>query len=502
MNDDFAELIDEPLLEFRYSQKLASPHDGLAMFGPYDADLPSAPKSISFGVVGTENGIEECCDFFKLIGKPIMPQDEKQKISLWPAYPGFSTAFDSILPSIPTKRFALESTKLSEASRDLDPNKRAGTVVDMYIDGIKRLIDFDEHYNVIVCVVPDEIYRNCRPQSIVHEGIGIKTPLKLRNQRAAGQQELFGSFAQEHYLYSVDFRRQIKARSMEYGVPIQILRESTFFKGKTDESTRGLTPLTDRAWNLSVGLYYKSGGKPWKLASARDGVCYIGIAYRRTGKEPGSKTACSAAQMFLDSGDGIVLMGEQGKWYSPETKEFHLNRHAARRLLSNVLNTYQKLEGKPLTEIFLHCRSTIDDEEFAGFNDACPKGSRLIGIRVRKQRGVTARLFREGKNPVLRGTWWKQNDNSCLLWANGYKPRLKTYDGWETPLPLRIDIQHGSGDIRQVAVDILSLSKLDFNSCKFSLSEPVTIGFSDAVGEILVSNPTVTNANPKFKFYI
>jgi hypothetical protein len=40
-------VLDEPRLEFRYGQGMADPHDGLSLFGPYDAGLPSQPKNIS-----------------------------------------------------------------------------------------------------------------------------------------------------------------------------------------------------------------------------------------------------------------------------------------------------------------------------------------------------------------------------------------------------------------------------------------------------------------------
>ena len=69
-------------------------------------------------------------------------------------------------------------------------------------------------------------------------------------------------------------------------------------------------------------------------------------------------------------------------------------------------------------------------------------------------------------------------------------------------MPLRIDIQHGEADIVQVATDILSLTKLNYNACKLGDSQPVTVGFSDAVGEILVSNPDIKTRRPQFKFYI
>ena len=39
--------------------------------------------------------------------------------------------------------------------------------------------------------------------------------------------------------------------------------------------------------------------------------------------------------------------------------------------------------------------------------------------------------------------------------------------------------------------DIFGLTKLNDNACRLGDAEPVTVGFSDAVGEILIANPTV-----------
>jgi hypothetical protein len=67
---------------------------------------------------------------------------------------------------------------------------------------------------------------------------------------------------------------------------------------------------------------------------------------------------------------------------------------------------------------------------------------------------------------------------------------------------MRIDIQHGDAPIERVAHDIFGLTKLNYNACQLGDSEPVTVGFSDAVGEILISNPTIEIRRPNFKFYI
>src|SRR5260370_9043326 len=167
--------------------------------------------------------------------------------------------------------------------------------------------------------------------------------------------------------------------------------------------------------------------------------------------------------MFLDTGDGIVFKGEFGPWFSPEEKECHLDRANAKRMMAGGLETDAEQGGDEVSEIFLHSRSTINREEFAGYKDACPAGVKIVGVRVRADfNGV--KMFRPGEWPVIRGTFWELNECTVYLWASGFKPSLLTYDGWEAPTPLRIDIEHGEADIEQVAADIFSLTKLNYNT--------------------------------------
>lgn len=493
-------ILDEPQLEFRYNQRMQDPHDGLSLLGPFDFDSPSHPESITYAVIGTPKGIELFERWSYLMSKPSITAEEDNPI-LWPSFPGFDAAFGSKWQNLTAWSYPIERTNLLENTRSNDPYKRAYQVVNKYLNGLRIGRKRDEVFDIFICIVPDEVYTNCRIKSRVPDGIGPKISKRELDLKTRGQIDIFDSFEVDQYRLSNDFRRQIKARAMSYGVPIQIIRESTLTTIKNKSQIRQITSMSDRMWNLSTALYYKAGGKPWRLSTARDGVCYIGLAFRIATKAIYGKTAVCAAQMFLDSGDGIVFLGEYGPWYSPENKQFHLDENAAYNLLSGVLNTYQELEGKELKEIFLHSRSTINDEEFRAYRHACPSGVKLVGIRVRTEKdGV--RLFRNSTHPVIRGTFLCLRSKSGYLWASDYKPRLETYDGWEVLKPLRIDIQHGNADIVQVARDIFGLTKLNYNSCKLGDSEPVTIGYSDAAGEILVSNPTIKESNPNFKFYI
>jgi hypothetical protein len=501
-------IFKEPLVEFRYGQKLEDPHDGLSLFGPYDTDLPSHPKNITYGVLGPDDGIMRFARWSNQVSRPIVPEEGLDK-RIWQPFPGFEAAFEAVWPAKPSWSYSLDRNELVRASQHRDPYKRAYDVVKMYLEGISIVRKRDEAFDVLICIVPEEVWRNCRPLSRPADPWGYFPPRKIRKQRSEGLVSIDDWFSgkleprdwsPEQYKLSVDFRRQLKAKSMKYGIPIQIIRESTLEPDK-EEYGRILSPISDIAWNLSTTLYYKSGGKPWKLADAREGVCYIGIAFRRSGDKEDDTTACCAAQMFLDSGDGIVFLGDEGPWYSPRDRQFHLGKKAARRLLEGILKTYEDLEGQELKEIFLHSRSSIDELEFLGYEKACPVGVKLVGVNVRLERGGV-KLFREGRKPVMRSTFWKWNERKGNLWASGFKPRLGTYDGWDIPVPLKIELQHGKAEIEQIAYDILCLTKLNYNACKLGDSEPVTIMFSDAVGEILVSNPIVKERSPNFKFYI
>ena len=499
------EVLSEPELEFGHGQKAVDPHAGLALFGPYE-NGPGGTSGISYGVIGTPAGVAAFEQFARRLAGPIVSQtygapdeDPKEKL-LWPPFPGFKALFGTEWPERPTWSREIDSVALNTAASHNDQYQRAFDVVNLYLAGVRSASQRDNRLGLIVCVVPDLIYENCRPLSKVSEGEGIAISKRERDTRRK-QADLFGTYSQEQYDFSVDFRRQLKARVMEFDIPVQLIRESTLMLREPTREERGMTKLSDRAWNLSVGFFYKAGNKPWRLSSARPGVCYVGLAFRRSEADTDPKTACCAAQMFLDSGDGVVFRGEFGPWYSPESKEHHLDADAAQHLLQGVLAAYADQGGAPLSEIFLHSRSSISHEEFEGYTNACPEGVRLIAIRVRREdRGL--RLYRHGKWPIMRGTLWQTGARTAYLWASGFKPTILSYDGAEVPAPLRIDIQHGVADIRQVARDILALTKLNYNECKLGDGGPVTVGFSDAVGEILIGNPTIQLRRPAFKFYI
>ncbi len=112
------------------------------------------------------------------------------------------------------------------------------------------------------------------------------------------------------------------------------------------------------------------------------------------------------------------------------------------------------------------------------------------------------KLYRRGSHPILRGLAHLQDSRTGYLWTSGFVPRVQTYDGKEVPRPLRIDICCGDVAIETVLADVMALTKLNYNTCKFGGASPVTLRFADAVGEILTAGPLEVDAPLSFKFYI
>ena len=524
MTDTF-HFLGEPLLEFGHGQTAEDPHDGLALFGPAQA-RDQLQDNI---VIGTPEGIALWKEWCAALNSPAACVDPSRHRA-WPPYPGYDVAFGVRWPS-PVRACSLDAALLSEAARKADRHDRAFAVANLYMEQVERLGRMDAKPALAICIVPDEVADNCRPKASVafaqrSDAGRSKKEVRFLNQaiddRDSGQSRMFDdedptvaaaleemdAFEEARGLSS-DFRRQIKGRMMGQELPVQIIKEATLrITPQVRNGEPGTNPLSDRLWNFATATYYKCGAKPWKTPWAREGVCYVGLAYKMT--EDGRK-ACCAAQMFLDSGDGVVFVGEFGPWYSRKTGEFHLPPDKAEALLRGTIATYRQEDGRPLREIFLHAHSGIDAEEYEGFLKACPPGVKLVAIRVRQDKNGL-RLYRydehpdaakRGQHPVQRGVFWQRTARHGLLYSNGFKPRIATYDGFEVPVPLAITIQHGEADILQVARDILGLTKLNYNSCQLGEGRPITVKYSDRVGEILLANPGLTSDKWRhnFKYY-
>lgn len=497
--------LDEPSILFRHEQAMDDPRDGLSLFGPLDK---GKPYGIRTGIIGTRAGVQRFKRWLQDIHKPIIHED---KLYSRPLFPGFNSAFQCEWDVSNTQELFVNEVELFRHLYDQDQHYRVYYVSEQFAKAIiqhKR----DEHPTVDIwfVVIPDEIYRYCRPNSVVPANL-ITHKKELTTTFAKefiSDPSLFDSITNEiePYRFEVNFREQLKSKLLKHQIPTQVIRESTIapndFLNKFGQPKRKLaSQLSQIAWTLSTAAFYKAGGRPWKLSAIRKGVCYVGLAFKVDSKSKHKENACCAAQMFLDSGDGVVFKGAVGPWYSSKTGEFHLPERRAFELISLALSSYKAQHDENLpSELFIHAKHRFDRKEWKGFQEAAGENVNLVGVTIKPTSNL--KLYKGDEYPVMRGFAYIQSETSAYLWTKGYVPRLRTSTALEVPNPLYIEICKGKANIKTVLEDILALTKLNYNSCIYGDGLPVTLRFAESVGEILVAGPNESLPPLSFKFYI
>jgi hypothetical protein len=497
--------IEEPLLQFRHQQALEDPRDGLTLFGPLD---PGKPYGVRAGVIGTPQGIAFFERWVQWVQGPVFTVPAQRGR---PPFPGFSAVFRTLWEATPLLRITVTDEEIDRFLYLDDPHQRVYGTVGLFADRILEAKREEESKpEVWFVIVPDRIKKYCRPKSFIEPEVRQAAIRSFRGARQAQQflstRSLFADMEQAAlpYAYEEQFHNQLKARLLKDTVLTQIVQESTIANiarpNDPNADSRAVARQSEIAWNLCTGIFYKIGGRPWKVADIREGVCYLGLVYKKDATSGTEKNACCAAQMFLDSGDGIVFKGALGPWYSPETGDFHLSYAAAKDLGELAIKSYKKRVGHPPKEMFIHGRVRFEPTEWQGFLDAAGTETKMVGVRIRDEKDL--KLYRKGRNPVLRGLAHVRNDWSAHLWTKGWTPRLQTYPGREVPNPLLIEISRGKAPIDVVLRDILALTKLNYNTCIFGDGEPITLKFADAIGEILTAGPVKDVPPLPFSHYI
>lgn len=508
--------IAEPLLRFRFGQKLEYPRDGLYLFGPVDA--AAAPRTVRYGVIGTPESLRRFRQWAATVSSFIdVPPPRRGAKAFEPhhvPFPGFSEAFYAAWSAEPARYISdVSEQSLLQKIRIANRHEAVKAVVDVFVEQLVATQQRDEDpASFWYVVIPDFVYELGRPKSSVPSVDQVRGSVTVSRRdalRLTVQPTLFGFDEKEAevYQYEKNFRRQLKARLLEHQIVTQIVRESTltpyeFLKANQRDPKRSVEDPASLAWKLCTGSYYKCGGRPWQLADVRAGVCYVGLVYKRQQKEGDERHAVCAAQMFLSDGEGVVFRGALGPWYQPDTKQYHLDRTAAIDLATRVLEEYRANHQRDPAELFIHAKAAFSDDEWAGFEEACQgRSTNVVGVQIADGWDYL-KLFRSGAYPTIRGTAMLLGERSAFLWTSGYVPRLDTYMGPETPNPLQVTVRRGTASLDTVLSDVLSLTKINFNTCLFNDRSPVTIRFADAIGDVLGAAPLRTEPRLPFKFYI
>lgn len=496
--------LKEPQLSFGYNQKTSDPRDGLMLYGAFDRE--KIKGQVNIGIIGCEKQREYLKDYLKKIHQPI--HNNTNDVAR-PFFAGLESVFGIHINFENIQEINVSDNEVNKFLHYQDGHQRVFNLTKLYADELIKYSKQEEMpVTVWFVVISDDIYKYGRPNSKIPKSKeNIKLGLKPKD-RNPNQGFLFEDLndLKEAYEFEINFHNQLKAKLLDDKIVTQIIKESTIayeiLWDKEDKIEKQRVFDSAKAWNISTTLYYKVGGLPWRLGDVREDVCYLGLVYKKLENDQNNRSACCAAQMFIDSGDGMVFRGNIGDYFNPITKEFHITKEDAMNLINHSLEAFkEKLgKGKYPKEIFIHAKTYFDDEEWEGFKEAVEGKSKIIGVRI--QSTSEFKLYRDFSFCVPRGMTMKVATNKAFLWTKGFISRLQTQVGLETPNPISVEVTRGDADIIQVCKDVLALTKLNYNACIFADGQPVTLRFADSIGEVLTAGQNVKTDVLPFKHYV
>lgn len=468
-----ARWLGEPSLKFGNGEA-KDPRAGLLKHGPWTPGEENNDNDIYVGFIGTSHSITAVKRLFTEM-ETVIPREEEEPQRHKPPFPALGTdsAFRASFTMLDRWTWEMPASDIELVTDEPTTNESVETLLDLMEMYIKDLAGDDPPPNVIVISLPEEIEEAC-----TH-------PDKSRDKMKAGD---------------TDFHDRIKTFGLKYDVPTQLIRPNSLRFNKDEGQEKA-----EVAWNLAVAMLYKSReGHPWKLGHLENDTCYAGISFYRVRHGNQNQTRASLAQVFLGTGESFVLRGGQAV-RDESTGNNHLTKDSAAEIVGRILDQYKrKRRGAKPSRFVLHKTSRFRPEEREGFKQGAGDINKLDFVTVRD--GDPVRLYSSGNYPPLRGTViTPKGENKHFLYTQGYTPTIQTYPGPRIPAPITVEpdpeVCHSSYD--EICKEILSFTKLDWNTSDFAKKKPVTIRVAQAVGAILAeADKRDITVKPQYYYYM
>lgn len=483
----------EPELEFGSGGRHIDVRFGIAQFGPLDRGRDTAPSDLRLGLVGTADTLDGLRAWLDRCRNGV-PAKGGKLANLFPAFPGFSAdgCFGANLVHDERWTATVHRNEIEALVNRSDASSLSSQAVDLFLAHGSKVLD-QGGPDVLICAPPYELLAalESEPQDRKHDPLEDELD---EGSEAEGRR----------WVRSPQFHDLLKARGLALRVPIQMVRPhtySTVSKGRTRRRRvdQQLQDEATRAWNLHVALYYKAGGIPWRLLRdpAELTTCFVGVSFYRT--PAGDRLLTSVAHVFNERGEGTIVRGGDAE-FDKDDLQPHLSEEDSRNLLVRAIRAYRREHKTQPARVALHKTSRFSAAERDGFRAAASE-ERIDTVDLLSVRRSFTRLFREGSYPPLRGTWLQLDDRAGLLYLRGSVEFFRTYPGMYVPRPIEYFVEQTNTAARQLAAEMMSLSKLNWNNTQFDGGEPITVRAARRVGDILkhVQEP---NLEASFRFFI
>lgn len=251
-------------------------------------------------------------------------------------------------------------------------------------------------------------------------------------------------------------------------------------------------------WALSLALYVKSGRTPWVVNGIQPDTAFAGIGYSVMNGLSESNVVVGCSHIYSSDGRGMKYkLSKIQDCTFDKKKNPYLSEEEAYRIGLNIKELFYKSFSELPKRVVIHKRTPFRKEEIKGLAESLSSaGIRNIDLlEITYEESLKCFALNEQCTqvdgfPVRRGMCFPIDKNTMYLFTHGIAPsvispnRRYFQGGKSVPLPLKVVKYYGSGDMVQIATEILGLSKMNWNSFGLYSKLPCTIESSNEIARI------------------
>jgi hypothetical protein len=468
--------VNEPALVFhpdRAQDSDVHPLRGLKRFGPYSRSHNFKLRDpISVGILCPSGSLPKVAQLFKELN---LVQSPRERLAYLVEFDGFSKIFGLGLdcPTFPQDERVHElPTQRLEASLVADEPQQ--DVTEIVLAGVRQIAARKHLFDVLVVYLPEWL------SPAFHSTAGDSNS-------------------------DFDLHDTLKAACAGQGIPVQLLNDEAL-KYKCRCSV---------AWRLSLAMYTKAGGIPWKLAGFESRHAYVGLSYcLRKDTESRFVTCCS--QIFDAEGTNLRFLLYESQDGMHVGKNPYLSRQDMRRVMARTIDLYQRQKGVPPTRLVVHKTTPFMGEEVDGCMDALSAVEDLELLTVATDTPWHAVKIDAPRDdgtkgaatpyPVDRGTVLLLGSLEYALWTQGNASGIGAgsyfKEGKGIPHPLLVTRYLGAGGAHASASELLGLTKMNWNNDSLYDRRPVTLSYASVLARVVKRLGSLSSTPYDFRFFM